>query len=81
MPKVTLLKPKHQDYTVVKGATSIKFVGGIPKEVSAAVAMDCQKKIHKGKPLFEVEGMPTIVKSEAREQKKTRPLVSKGKLF
>jgi hypothetical protein len=62
-PKVTLLREAWCDYTLVTGKRRFVFTGGVPREVSPAVAilLGKLKKDSRGNPLFKVEDLPTIV--------------------
>jgi len=68
MPEVTLLKPGHCDCTIFRGVQAFKFFGGIPKEVSPAIAISCQKMVENGKPLFDVKNMPEVVQNDLSMQ-------------
>jgi len=80
MPKVTLLRPETKDYTIVRGTTSITFIGGQPKDVSVAVALTAKKILAKGKSLFKIEDVPELIQSCVQGQKNTR-LVNQTTLF
>jgi hypothetical protein len=61
-PKVTLLLEAWCDYTLVAGKRRFVFTGGVPREVSPAVAILLSKrKDSRGNPLFKIEDLPTIV--------------------
>ena len=80
MPKVTLLRPENKDYTMVRGSTMLKFIGGQSKDVSVAVALTAKKITEKDRPLFKIEDVPELVKSENQAQNSTR-LVNQTTLF
>jgi len=68
-PKVTLLQPLWATYSLQFGKQSFTFLGEKATDVPVAVAIHLQKKVdRKGKPLFKVEGMPTIVEDTEKEQ-------------
>jgi len=62
MPKATLLRPEHATFSFAFGRTSYTFHGDQAREVPVAVALELQKKKdRKGKGLFRIEELPTIV--------------------
>lgn len=62
MPKVTLLSAEGSRYDMMFGTAKYVFRGGRSALVPVAVAIACKKRLNaKGKPLFKVEEMPTII--------------------
>lgn len=61
MPKVTLQGRPGATYTLAFGTKMFKFVEGAPVDVPVAVALELQKRTFKGKSVFVVEELPTIV--------------------
>jgi len=70
MPKVTLLEEKGCTYTLVYRNRRFFFKGAVPVDVSAAVAVEAQrKKKRNGKPKFRVEDMPTFIANTSHPRK------------
>ena len=71
MPIVTLLKPSHADYTMIRGGSSIIFKGGVATEVPIPVALQAKNIKSRGdKLMFKVEDIPDLVLSDNAAQKK-----------
>ena len=84
MPEVTLLKPGHCDYSVVRGSQVFKFIGGVPKEVPPAIALVCEKTKDGNDHVFKITGMPEVVMNDPtlqnvdKEKSKTRKRTPKS---
>lgn len=62
MPKVTLLGKPTRTLNLFFGKKEFKFSSGVPQDVPVAVALALGRRIgRKGKPLFKVEELPSIV--------------------
>jgi hypothetical protein len=63
-PVVTLVGEPWITRTMVFGKKKFAFNGGVPKNVSVAVALALKRrKDEQGKLLFKVEGIPQVIKA------------------
>jgi len=61
-PSVTFLASPGNDMTVMFGKAGYRFAGGKTKKVPPAVALHCAKlRDRKGKAVFSIDEMPTII--------------------
>lgn len=79
LSKVTLLKDSFSNYTLAFGKATYDFIGGKTVEVPTAVALAAKsKKDGKGKPLFTVSGLPTIISPREKMGEAEKQNVSRG---
>lgn len=75
MPKVTLQGRPGASLRYAHGTKFYVFKHGVPVDVPVAVALELQKREFKGKPVFVVEDLPTIVERAPVQNVNSAPVV------